>query len=126
MKYLLFIVVPALFLAVLVYCEPVTASYAGATIAQAAHPFPDTLSILPSAPSTVNWLPIALFCVWACRFEVIAVVRLQSWFRIQAALGSSNPLKISTSIEVPSPPVVLSHELCHLRRHDNLTAAIHT
>jgi hypothetical protein len=48
MKYLLFIVVPALFLAILVCCEPVAACYAGAAAAQAAKapaPSPSTPAI---------------------------------------------------------------------------------
>jgi hypothetical protein len=43
MKYLLFIVVPALFLAILVYCEPVAASHAGATALQAAKAQPQPI-----------------------------------------------------------------------------------
>lgn len=138
-------------------------SYAMEQITQ---PFPDVWSAAWSAPKTESWniadrVPLILFGVWACGFGAIALVRLQAWRRIRAAVRASSSLEIQrvgiqTRVQLRSCPgllepgvvgiwrpilllpagilkrleprqleAVLAHELCHVRRRDNLTATLH-
>jgi uncharacterized protein (TIGR03435 family) len=123
---------------------------------QITEPFPDTWSFAPPKPGAIAWAPIAIIGVWAFGFLAIALIRLRGWLQIRAAVRSSTPLEIPTTVEVRSSPgllepgvvgllrpilllpagiverltpgqleAVLAHELCHVRRRDNLTAAIH-
>ena len=123
---------------------------------QITQPFPNTVSSVPSTPGGADWTPIALLAVWACGFGAIALIRLQGWRRIRAAVRSSTPIDIPATVEVRSSPgllepgvvglfrpmlllpagiverlkprqleAVLAHELCHIRRRDNLSSAIH-
>jgi beta-lactamase regulating signal transducer with metallopeptidase domain len=115
-----------------------------------------TLPWTPPTPGAIDWVPIAIFGVWACGFVAIALIRLRGWLRIRAAVHSSALLKLPIGIEVRSSPgllepgvvglwrpilllpagiverlttrqleAVLAHELCHVRRRDNFSAAIH-
>ncbi len=135
------------------------------TIVQISQPFPGAwpsgLWSALSTPETPNWLGLTILGVWACGFGVIALIRLQMWRRIRAAVRASTPLEIraaksSAGVQVRSAPgllepgavgclhpillvpagieehltppqleAVLTHELCHVRRRDNFTAAIH-
>jgi len=125
------------------------------TVVQVAEPFPEAI---PPTPARTNqdWLPIALFGLWAWGVACIALMRLRGWLRIRAAVRASIPLDMPFPVEVRSSPAllepgvvgffrpvllcpagikerltpsqlqaVLAHELCHIRRRDNLTAAIH-
>jgi len=126
------------------------------TMVQMTQPFPDRRSWTPPTPGAIDWVPIAIFGVWACGFVAIALIRLRGWLRIRAAVHSSALLKLPIGIEVRSSPgllepgvvglwrpilllpagiverlttrqleAVLAHELCHVRRRDNFSAAIH-
>ena len=126
------------------------------TMAQITQPFPDTLPLVPSTRRTHDWVPIAIFGVWACGFSGVALIRFRGWLRIRAALRASSPIDITAPVEVRSfpgmlepgvvglwrpilllpegieeyltPPqlrAVVTHELCHIRRRDNLFASIH-
>jgi multidrug efflux pump subunit AcrA (membrane-fusion protein)/Zn-dependent protease with chaperone function len=125
------------------------------TMVQIAQPFP-AVSFSPAAPHTTNWLPIAIFAVWACGFGAIVLMRLRGWLRVRAAVRAGTPIDIGASVEVRSSPgllepgvvgflrstlllpqgilqtltppqleAILAHELSHIRRRDNLTAALH-
>lgn len=122
---------------------------------QIAQPFP-AASFSPTASPTTNWLPIAIFAIWACGFGAVVLMRLRGWFRVRAAVEAGTPIDIDASVEVRSSPgllepgvvgffrstlllpqgilqtltppqieAVLAHELSHIRRRDNLTAALH-
>jgi bla regulator protein blaR1 len=123
---------------------------------QIAQPFPEAVPLAPVTRGTRDWLPIAVFGVWACGFAAITLIRFRGWLRIRAAMRSSAPIDIAASVEVRSSPgllepgvvgvfrpvillpagiedrltppqleAVLAHELCHVRRRDNLLASIH-
>src|SRR5580693_3897272 len=125
-------------------------------IAQITEPFPAASSFAPTGQTAINWVPFAMFGVWACGFAVIAWIRARGWLRIRDAVRASVPLQLPTSIEVRAAPgllepgvvgllrpmllmpdgilerltplqleAVLAHELCHIRRRDNLSAALH-
>jgi RND family efflux transporter MFP subunit len=125
------------------------------TMMQIARPFPN-VSFSPAAPHTTNWVPIAIFAVWACGFGAIALMRLRGWLRVRAAVQAGTPIDIGAAVEVRSSPrllepgvvgflrptlllpqgilqtltppqleAILAHELTHIRRRDNLTAALH-
>src|SRR6266700_1522522 len=102
-----------------------------AAMLQISQPFGE-LRLEPGAPSaarTRDWLPIAILGGWACGFAILAAIRLRDWRRIQAALRASTPVNLHAGVEVHLAPAqlkaVLAHELCHIRRRDNLTSAIH-
>src|SRR5690349_328026 len=68
-----------------------------------AEPFPVGVSYSPVPHTTpVNWLPAALFAVWACGVLAIGLVRLRWWLRIRAALRSATPLDIPAAVEIRS------------------------
>jgi uncharacterized protein (TIGR03435 family) len=125
-------------------------------IEQVAEPFPEAVSFAPPATGNRDWIPAAVFAVWASGFAAIALIRLRGWIRIRAAVRASAPLEIPASVAVRASPgllepgvvgflrpmllvpegiaerltprqleAVLAHELCHVRRRDNLTSAIH-
>lgn len=108
------------------------------------------------SPASVDYLPVALFTLWACGFAAIAAYWLSRWKRAAAICRSAKLLKMCGGVPVMSgdgvtePGVfgifrqalilphgieeqldsvqmdaILAHELCHVRRRDNLTAALH-
>jgi beta-lactamase regulating signal transducer with metallopeptidase domain len=126
------------------------------TLEQIAQPFSETLPLVPAARNSREWIPIAVLGAWAFGFLGVALIRLQGWLRIRAAIRASTPMDISAPVEVRSSPgllepgvvgvfrpilllpdgiarrltppqleSVLAHELCHVRRRDNLFAAVH-
>ena len=125
---------------------------------QIAQPFPDTSSFVSSARPvySIEWIPIAIVCMWVCGFLSVLLVRLRGWLRVRAALRASTPIDIDAAVAVRSSPgllepgvvgflrpvlllpedilnhlspsqlgTVIAHELSHIRRRDNLTAAVH-
>jgi beta-lactamase regulating signal transducer with metallopeptidase domain len=74
---------------------------------QIAEPFPEAAPVAPSMPGAPDWLPIAIFGVWACGFAAIALIRLQGWRRIRAAVRASTPVDISAIVEVRCSPGLL-------------------
>jgi bla regulator protein blaR1 len=109
------------------------------------------LSRVAEAPSTILTVLIA---IWLCGFAVAAAHWLREWMRVRSAVRRASPmLPGSPFLEVPAllepcvfgifRPVLLlpeglrncltadqleaifRHEMCHVRRRDNLTAAIH-
>jgi uncharacterized protein (TIGR03435 family) len=136
---------------------PKAAPALSVALEQVTEPFPETASFAPSDPArTRDWIPVAIFSVWACGVASLALIRLRSWLRIRAAVRASAPLDICAPVEVRSSPgllepgvvgflkpvllvpagiaehltprqmeAVLAHELCHIRRRDNLTSAAH-
>jgi len=126
------------------------------TVEQIAEPYSDVSTFAAPASTIFNWSSSLILSLWMCGFGWIVLLRLRSWLRIRAAIGSSIPLKLSSAVEARSSqsllepgvvglwrpilllPVgiverltplqleaVLAHEACHVRRRDNLTAAIH-
>jgi beta-lactamase regulating signal transducer with metallopeptidase domain len=126
------------------------------TIVQMAEPFPGASAFVPSAHSTVNWVPLAIFGVWLCGFAAIALTLIRGWIGVRLAVRCSSPMDIPAPVEIRSSPgllepgvvglfspvlllpegiverltpsqleAVLVHELCHVRRRDNLFASIH-
>ena len=126
------------------------------TIVQITQPFSGAMPLAPSTRSTHDWVPIAIFGIWACGFSGVALIRFRGWLRIRAALQASAPIDIPAPVEVRSSPgllepgvvgllrpilllpsgigermtppqleALLAHELCHIRRRDNLLASIH-
>ena len=123
---------------------------------QIAEPFPETVTAMPSARATYDWISVTLVGVWVCGSFCIASIRFREWLRIRAAVHASAPIEISKHVEIRSAPgllepgvvgvfrpvlllpdgivehltppqleAVMAHELCHVRRRDNLFAAIH-
>ena len=123
---------------------------------QIARPFSETAALAPSTPATREWLPVAIFGMWACGFAGVALLRLRGWLRIRAAVRASTRIDMPAAVEVRSSPgllepgvvgvfrlflllpegiadrltppqleAVLAHELCHVRRRDNLFASMH-
>jgi uncharacterized protein (TIGR03435 family) len=74
-----------------------------AAVAQIAQPFPETLAYAPAVSHAANWIPIAVFTVWACGLFAIAVMRFRGWLRIRAAVRSSTPANIQSAIPVSFP-----------------------
>lgn len=72
----------------------VTAPAISFTMTQIAHPFPRALPLIPSAPGTTGWIPIAIFSAWACGFAAIIVMRFRGWLRIRATVRASTPLEV--------------------------------
>jgi uncharacterized protein (TIGR03435 family) len=125
---------------------------ASAVIVEISQPFsPD-----PPLPSARDWIPAALFAIWALGATGLAAFRIRGYQHVRAAVHDSTPLPIAAPIEVRSTaarlepgiaglwrPVlllpagiadrltpsqldsILAHEVCHARRRDNLTAAVH-
>jgi uncharacterized protein (TIGR03435 family) len=121
-----------------------------------ARPFSTPVPVAPRGPHSTDWIRLAAVCAWACGFACIVLVRFRGWRQIQAALRSSGPLDLRTTIEIRSSPgllepgvvgllrpiillpagilerlapvaleALLAHELCHVRRRDNLRSAVH-
>jgi RND family efflux transporter MFP subunit len=126
------------------------------TVAQIAQPFSGTLSLVPAAPHSRNWLFITMLAVWACGFLAVALMRFQGLLQIRGVVRASVLIDIAAPVEVRSSPgllepgivglfhsilllpegilqtlspsqleAVVAHELAHVRRRDNLTAAVH-
>jgi uncharacterized protein (TIGR03435 family) len=121
-------------------------------VEQIAQPFPETPPILPAARRSIDWLPIVWACgfaavVWV-RFRgwlrVRAAVRASTPVDIPASVVVRSspgllepgvvglwrptlllPAGIADRLTPPQLEAVLAHELCHVRRRDNLFAAIH-
>ncbi len=88
-----------------------------------------------------NWLPTALAIIWILGFAFILTNWYRRWRNVQAAIraaafrepgvyGIFRPiLFLPTGIENHLTPAqlksILDHELCHIRRRDNLATAIH-
>ena len=129
---------------------------AALVMTQITEPFPETLTIAPSAPAATDWKPAGMLVLWACGFACVAFERLRGWRRIRAAIRASAPIDIPAPVPVRSSPgllepgvvglsqpillipagladrltppqldAVLAHELCHVRRRDNLFASLH-
>jgi bla regulator protein BlaR1 len=128
---------------------------------QIAQPFSGAPLLSSPPPAHRDWLPIAIFGVWACGFIGVALIRFRTWLRIRAAVRSSFPLHLPLPANVRCAPgllepgvvglgvfkwsrpivllpagieqhltppqleAVLAHELCHIRRRDNLFASVH-
>ena len=136
--------------------KSITTQDVSLAMVQITQPFPNTLSLAPRTQSAVDWIPLAVFGVWACGFAVLVLIRFRGWLRIRTAVRCSSPIDIPAIVEVRSCPgllepgviglwrpilllpvdilktltpsqteAILAHELCHVRRRDNLFAALH-
>jgi uncharacterized protein (TIGR03435 family) len=121
-------------------------------VEQIAQPFPETPPILPAARRSIDWLPIVWACgfaavVWVrfrgwlrARAAVSAstpvdipanvAVRSSPGLLEPGVVGLWHPTLllpegIAERLTPPQLEAVLAHELCHVRRRDNLFAAIH-
>jgi bla regulator protein BlaR1 len=86
---------------------PIAASYVSHTMVEFTQPFPETFSTTASSSHTTNWIPIAIFTVWACGFSAIALMRFRGWLRIRAAIRASRPLDIPATIAIRSTASLL-------------------
>ena len=116
---------------------------------------PEPARFVPVAPRSADWTAIAIAGLWLCGVGTIGVIRLRRWRQIRAAVRSGVPLRLHDVEARVSPgllepgvvgllrPVLLlpegilerltpseleavvAHELCHVRRRDNLFASIH-
>src|ERR1700687_3923080 len=63
------------------------------TMVQIGEPFtgawPGGMPQMFSTSATSNWLGVALLAVWFCGFLAIALIRLQTWRSIEAAMRAS-------------------------------------
>ncbi len=115
-----------------------------------------TVQAITISPTSADYIPVALFTIWACGFAVITVYWLSQLTRAAATCRSAMFVRICGGVPVMSvagvtePGVfgifrqvlilprgieeqldgaqmdaILAHELCHVRRRDNLTAALH-
>ena len=128
---------------------PVTVSVA---VEQIAEPFPETSTFVPAVRRNIDWLPMVWACgfaavVWV-RFRGWLCVRRA--IRTSTPLDIPVPVRVRSSPGLIEPGVVgwwrpilllpagiaerltasqleavLAHELCHVRRRDNLFASIH-
>jgi beta-lactamase regulating signal transducer with metallopeptidase domain len=137
--------------------KQIAAPAVSATMVEFTEPFPETFTYVPApVHHQSNWIPAAIFAVWAFGFLCVALMRFRGWLRIMAAVRASTPIDIATKVPVRSSPILLepgvvgflnpillmpegilknltppqleaiiAHELCHIRRRDNLTSAFH-
>src|SRR5688572_5913796 len=107
-----------------------------------------------AAAAQPQWIALLFFTAWACGFTAIVLRRVRQWREIHAAVRATTPAPGATDIRtaptVLEPGVVglrrpvillpagiesyltadqfaavLAHEVCHVQRRDNLTAAMH-
>ncbi len=125
------------------------------TVEQFGEPFAPAITPTHSRAGSIDWFSIGILAVWACGFLAIVWIRWRAWLRSRDALRASTPLtipavqvRLSRGLVEPgvvglfhpilllpegildrlTPPqieAVLAHELCHVRRRDNLWASIH-
>ena len=100
-------------------------------IEQAGQPF-----VLP-APNASNPLPTIILMGWACGFLAVIACWTRQWRRVRVSpllepgvFGIFRPvLRLPDGIAQRLSPAqfqaIVAHELCHIRRRDNLFAAIH-
>ncbi len=118
-------------------------------------PFTSQPSVGTPPPVPVDWRPIAIVALWLAGLIAISSLRLRNWLRIRAAVHASVPLQlegvetrvapgllepgvvgwlrpvlllpegIADSLTPQQLETVLAHEMCHVRRRDNLLASIH-
>ena len=70
----------------------------------------------PPEPSTVDWVPVALFAAWLCGFAAIAVIRFRSWLRIRAAVCAGTAIDIPCAVEIRLSPAMLEPGVVGLLR----------
>lgn len=125
------------------------------TVIELAQPVPDIAPVIAQRRVNTDWLPLLLAGIWAAGFLGIASIRLRDWILVARALRSGRTVEfaglkaccfpgllepgvvgiLQQTLLFPEGMVnrltpseleaVLAHELCHVRRHDNLLAAIH-
>jgi bla regulator protein BlaR1 len=70
---------------------------------QFAQPFPTSLTPAFHATEGIAvWIPLMIFAVWVCGAGLIALMRLQGWRSIRAAVDSSVAIDVSAVVEVRS------------------------
>jgi bla regulator protein blaR1 len=78
------------------------------TAEQIALPFSYSAPLVHSVHlSAAAWIWPVVIGLWVCGFVVIALIRLQSWLRVRAAVRSSTPIDIPALTEVRSTPGLL-------------------
>jgi len=77
------------------------------TMVEITQPFSETFGYVSAARHTINWIPIAILCLWAFGFLCVALMRIRSWFRVRAAVGDSAPINISAAIPVRASATLL-------------------
>jgi bla regulator protein BlaR1 len=107
-------------------------------IAQIAEPF---VTPVPAQPAPVNWLLIALAIIWIIGFAFVLSNWYRRWRNLETAIQGAAlrepgvygifrpilllPARIADHLTPAQLKSILDHELCHLRRRDNLAATIH-
>jgi beta-lactamase regulating signal transducer with metallopeptidase domain len=132
--------------------KPIASAAVSAAVEQIAQPFPETLPIAPASRRSIGWLPAVWACGFAAvagvRFRgwlrVRTAVRASSPINIATEVSVRStpgllgpgvvgfwrstillPAGIGERLTPSQPVAVLAHELCHVRRRDNLFAAVH-
>jgi bla regulator protein BlaR1 len=77
------------------------------TMVEITQPFPESFAQISSAHHVNNWIPVAIFTLWAFGFFCAAIMRTRSWFRIRAAVRASAPIAIDAAIPVRSSTTLL-------------------
>lgn len=92
---------------------------------------------VPATPGVLGGVPEILFALWLCGFAANIAAWWRRWRRMRAepamvlgVFGVFRPvLRLPDGIADRLTPqqleAVVAHELCHMRRRDNLAAAIH-
>lgn len=114
-----------------------TASVLTAPSASALVESVDKAFTIPAEPLPRDWRPELLLSLWACGFFAVVTRWGRQWRRIESGatiepgvFGILRPkLMLPAGIEERLSPeqlrAVIAHELCHIRRRDNLFAAVH-
>jgi bla regulator protein blaR1 len=99
----------------------------------------------PAQRAAADPVPPVLFGVWVCGFAISVVWWAQCWVRMRAIRRTGQeacrtfepgvfgiwkpvlllPAGIQKRLTAAQLEAVIAHEMCHVRRRDNLTAAIH-
>ncbi len=75
---------------------PIAAPSVSTAVVQFTQPFSETFASTSSAPSAhvPNWILFALLVVWVFGFFAIALIRINGWLRIRAAVRASTPVHL--------------------------------
>jgi bla regulator protein BlaR1 len=110
---------------------PASATYIAHLVEDAGQPF----TVVP--PTGADHRPSILFVIWMCGFLAVLATWVRQWRRVRSSprlepgvFGIFRPKLIlpegiADRLTPAQLEAVIAHELCHIRRRDNLFAAIH-
>jgi uncharacterized protein (TIGR03435 family) len=122
-------------------------------VREVSRPFVVTVPLAAMPPGHLSFqslIPALLGLLWAIGFVIVSTAWWRKWRQIRAALRTASRLRLPIGIVVMSSPefiepgvfgvrrpilllpdgnrrldAIVAHELCHVRRRDNLAAAVH-